>query len=195
MSIKFALLGLLDAGPRGAAALRRDFAEATGDLWPLNLGQVTQTLDRAVRDGLVEQSGVGTSGGREVVEFRITAGGRSALEEWYAQPVPRDRAERDEFAIKLASAVAAATRGESGSAGPDVATVIHIQRQGTMTALQELTRTLRGVDGQATVGVRTSAGGRASAGGLLLRREVFAAEAELRWLDHVEAALRAGADA
>ena len=54
MSVRHALLALLSEGPRYGMQLREDFEAATGDVWPLNVGQVYTTLQRLERDGLVE---------------------------------------------------------------------------------------------------------------------------------------------
>ena len=53
MSVKQALLALLEQGPMYGYQLRAEFESATGSLWPLNVGQVYSTLTRLERDGLV----------------------------------------------------------------------------------------------------------------------------------------------
>ena len=50
-------MALLAEGEKYGAQLRTDFEARTGGTWPLNVGQVYTTLDRLVRDGLVEQPG------------------------------------------------------------------------------------------------------------------------------------------
>jgi DNA-binding PadR family transcriptional regulator len=55
MSIRMALLGLAAQSPGRGADLCTRFLEQTGGTWPLNLGQVYTTLDRLIRDGLVEE--------------------------------------------------------------------------------------------------------------------------------------------
>ena len=54
MSIRHALLALLSEGPKYGLKLREEFEERTGEVWPLNVGQVHTTLQRLERDGLVE---------------------------------------------------------------------------------------------------------------------------------------------
>ena len=51
MSIKHSLLALLADGPRSASQLQQQFSDRTQAVWPLNIGQVTQTLARLERDG------------------------------------------------------------------------------------------------------------------------------------------------
>ena len=54
MSVKQALLALLEEGPMYGYQLRAEFEQRTGATWPLNVGQVYTTLARLERDGLVE---------------------------------------------------------------------------------------------------------------------------------------------
>ena len=168
MSVRQALLALLDEQPRYGYQLRADFENRTGSVWPLNIGQVYTTLARLERDGMVAGSGVDDEGH---VVYRITDAGRADVRSWLEGPVPRTAPPRDELAIKLAIAVTLP--------GVDVPAIIQRQRTSTMTALQDYTR-LKG--DQKTEGEL--------AWGLVLDSLVFAAEAEIRWLDHCEARLR-----
>lgn len=171
MSVRQALLALLEEGPRYGYQLRAQFEQRTGATWPLNVGQVYTTLTRLERDGLVE--GAGTDDEGHVV-YRITDAGRGEVAAWFTTPVARTQPPRDELAIKLAIAVTVP--------GVDVGTVIQQQRSATMTALQDYTRLKRrAADGQQRDDI---------AWGLVLDSLVFAAEAEIRWLDHCEARLR-----
>ena len=54
MSIRYALLALLSNGPKHGFQLAHDFEAGTGEMWPLNTGQVYTTLQRLERDGLVD---------------------------------------------------------------------------------------------------------------------------------------------
>ncbi len=54
VSVRHALLALLSEGPKYGLRLRQEFEERTGEVWPLNVGQVYITLQRLERDGLVE---------------------------------------------------------------------------------------------------------------------------------------------
>ncbi len=189
MSIKAAMLALLEPGPMYGYQLRAEFEQRTGGTWPLNIGQVYTTLSRLERDGLVEHV---SSGGADVatdqsdrgdragqVRYRITPAGQVEVSEWFTTPVPRTQPPRDELAIKLAIAVTLS--------GVDVAALVQRQRTATMSALQDYTRLKRT--------------GRASrpdqaedlAWSLVLDSLVFDAEAEIRWLDHCEARLRRAA--
>jgi DNA-binding PadR family transcriptional regulator len=177
MSVKQAMLALLEQGPMYGYQLRAEFEQRTGSTWPLNVGQVYTTLSRLERDGLVEQveGDLAPTGERDGhVVYRLTDRGRSEVSEWFTTPVPRTQPPRDELAIKLALAVTVP--------GVDVATVIQRQRSATISALQDYTRlkrTAAGSDDPADL-----------AWSLVLDSLVFAAEAEVRWLDHCEARLR-----
>ena len=73
MSIKNALLGLVTEHEANAAALRDTFHERTDHVWPLNIGQVTQTLARLERDGLIEKAGERKAeSGRHTETYRAT---------------------------------------------------------------------------------------------------------------------------
>jgi DNA-binding PadR family transcriptional regulator len=171
VSIKHSLLALLEQGPRYGYQLRAEFEERTGATWPLNVGQVYTTLDRLQRDGLVADAGTDDEG-HEL--YRITTDGHAAVASWFTTPVARTQPPRDELAIKLALAVTVP--------GVDIPSVIQQQRSATMSALQDYARLKRR---QADSGDL--------AWGLVLDSLVFAAEAEIRWLDHCEARLRRAA--
>jgi DNA-binding PadR family transcriptional regulator len=193
MSIRQAMLAILEQGPMYGYQLRAEFEQRTGETWPLNIGQVYTTLTRLERDGLVEVVGHGgaddrTDRGdrgdqaeRQHVSYRTTEAGRSEVSEWFATPVPRSQPPRDELAIKLAIAVTIP--------GVDVATIIQRQRSATMASLQDYTRLKR--TGRAARPEEPAD----LAWSLVLDALVFDAEAEVRWLDHCEARLRrAGID-
>ena len=56
MSIPHFLLALLAEGPRYGLQLREEFEAGTGEVWPLNVGQVYKTLGRLERDGQLSGS-------------------------------------------------------------------------------------------------------------------------------------------
>jgi len=182
MSVKQALLALLEQEPMYGYQLRVEFEQRTGSTWPLNVGQVYTTLTRLERDGLVHSGsseGAPGEGGSHGAIYRITDAGRAEVAAWFTTPVARTQPPRDELAIKLALAVTVP--------GVDVGQVIQQQRSATMTALQDYTRLKR--QGAAAAGQ----GSNELAWSLVLDSLVFAAEAEIRWLDHCEARLRRAA--
>ena len=96
---------------------------------------------------------------------------------WFTTPVERTQPPRDELAIKLALAVTVP--------GVDVGSVIQQQRTATISALQDYTRLKRGRPARPNPCDASD-----MAWSLVLDSLVFAAEAEVRWLDHCEARLR-----
>lgn len=178
MSVKQALLALLETGPMYGYQLRTEFEQRTGGTWPLNVGQVYTTLARLERDGLVVQGEADAEGH---VRYAVTAEGRGEVAGWFATPVPRTQPPRDELAIKLALAVTVP--------GVDVGAVIQQQRAATIGALQDYTRLKRQ---ERAARPRTSDD---LAWSLVLDALVFDAEAEVRWLDHCETRIRRAAQA
>ena len=181
MSVRQALLALLEQEPMYGYQLRVEFEQRTGETWPLNVGQVYTTLTRLERDGLVAATAAeeaAAEGGSHGAIYRITDAGREEVAAWFTTPVARTQPPRDELAIKLALAVTVP--------GVDVGQVIQQQRGATMSALQDYTRLKR-------QGASAGRDRNELAWGLVLDSLVFAAEAEIRWLDHCEARLRRAA--
>lgn len=167
MSVKQSLLAILDQGPCYGYQLRAEFDRRTGSTWPLNVGQIYNTLDRLERDGLVVKGDTDEQGH---VYWEITDAGSAEVREWLASPVERSSGTRDELAIKLAVA--------STLPGIDVAQIIHAQRRSSLRQLQELNR--------AKYAGSSPDGPEELAWSLVVDSMIFAAEAEVRWLDHTE---------
>lgn len=163
MGIKEGLLTLLATGPAHGYQLKLDFEAATGEAWPLNVGQVYTTLQRLERDGLVEMTETDDEG-RNI--YVITPDGTRQLEEWMLTPVERSVANRDDISMKLLLAMS------SGVVDPMA--VIGVQRDATMTSIQDYTRAKADADEQDLAWL------------LHVDRLILRAEAELRWLDRVE---------
>jgi DNA-binding PadR family transcriptional regulator len=194
LSVRSGLLALLAEGDKYGAQLRAEFEGRTGGTWPLNVGQVYTTLDRLVRDGLVEQVREPEGEGR--IAYRLTDAGDGQLGSWWCTPVDRTSTPRDELTIKLALAVT--------SPDVDVEQVVQTQRTATLRHLRDLTglkrESLGPTEGAAegrVAGDDRAEGDQGLAWQLVLENLVFAAEAEVRWLDHVETMLarRPGATA
>ena len=163
MSIKHGILALLRDQPGYGYQLRAAFEETTGSTWPVNIGQIYTTLGRLERDGLVAKTGEDAEGH---VVYQITEPGSRELDDWFARPITHSERPRDELAMKLALAVTVA--------GVDVAALVQNQRAHAQSALQELTR------------LKLRAAAPQLAWSLVLEAQIFQAEAEIRWLDHVE---------
>jgi DNA-binding PadR family transcriptional regulator len=166
VSIRNGLLTLLLRQPMYGYQLRQEFEASTGTTWPLNIGQVYTTLARLERDGLVAATAADGDEAQRV--YAISAAGRTEVARWFGTPVRHESPPRDELAIKLALAVA--------TPGVDVAEVVQAQRTATVRTLQEYTRAREAAkDDLAWLLVADSL--------------IFAAEAEVRWLDHCETRL------
>ncbi|MBN9186261.1 MAG: PadR family transcriptional regulator [Microbacterium sp.] len=168
MSVKQSLLAILDQGPCYGYQLRTEFDRRTGSTWPLNVGQIYNTLDRLERDGLVTKGDADAQGH---IYFEITDAGRAAVRTWLASPVQRAAGTRDELTIKLTVAMTLP--------GVDAAEVIEDQRSASAARL----RALREQSADAAQDPEDLARS------LVDDALRFAAEAEVRWLDHVRAVL------
>ncbi len=177
MSIRNGLLALLGSGPAYGFQLKKEFEEATGDFWPLNVGQVYTTLGRLVRDGLVVEDASDAEGPDEGAgdastrRYRLSEEGREAVDDWLTAPRRSTSMERDELTIKVAVAVA--------TGAGDVSELLQAQRSETTSALQQLTRRKARLD-PADVG-----------GAIVLDAAIARLDAELRWLDLTGARLAA----
>jgi DNA-binding PadR family transcriptional regulator len=98
MSVRHALLALLSEGPKYGLQLRQEFEADTGEVWPLNVGQVYTTLQRLERDGLVESDDESDEGAQK--NFHITAGGESELAHWLRTPPDLSSPPRDELVVR-----------------------------------------------------------------------------------------------
>src|SRR6478609_8426351 len=99
MSVRHALLALLSEGPKYGLQLRHEFEERTGEVWPLNVGQVYTTLQRLERDGLVASDGMSEEGPQK--SYRITPEGAEELAGWLRTPPNLSSPPRDELVIKV----------------------------------------------------------------------------------------------
>ena len=87
MSVRHALLALLSEGPKYGLQLRHEFEERTGEVWPLNVGQVYTTLQRLERDGLIQSDGEEEAGSQK--SYRLTVDGGAELDTWLRTPLNR----------------------------------------------------------------------------------------------------------
>ena len=100
MSVPHVLLALLSEGPKYGLQLREEFEAGTGEVWPLNVGQVYKTLGRLERDGLAESDGAGAGRAAEAVpDHAPRCGGAGRLAAHAAGPdLPAPRRAGDEGA-------------------------------------------------------------------------------------------------
>ena len=134
MSVRHALLGLLSEGPKYGMQLREEYEGATGDMWPLNVGQVYTTLQRLERDGLVESDDANDEERQK--DYRITDRGRSELLAWLTTPPAPAPPARDELVTKVLVALRVPEI--------DVQDVIQAHRRQVVALMQQWTSFKRG---------------------------------------------------
>jgi DNA-binding PadR family transcriptional regulator len=169
-SVQNALLALLAERPRHGYELRDLFEAALGGHWELNSGQIYSSLDRLSRDGLVVEESIEKGGGPDKRLWTLTDQGRTELAAWFASPVPRDYLLRDEFYLKLMLALVTAPN--------NARQVLMVQRRELYRELHDLTARRNLLDPKKHL-----------ARILLLDSASMHTEADLRWLDMVEARL------
>lgn len=167
MSVPHALLALLSAGPKYGLRLQNEFQSRTGDVWPLNVGQVYTTLQRLERDGLVETEGEGE---RSQKRYRITSGGAEELAGWLRTPPELVPPPRDELVIKVLVALQIP--------GIDVREILQVHRRRVIEVMQRYTR-IKADAGQDDVPLA-----------LVADAELFRLEAIVRWLDAADVRLK-----
>jgi len=168
MSVRHALLALLSEGPKYGLQLRQEFEERTGEVWPLNVGQVYTTLQRLERDGLVASDGDGGSSTQKA--FQITGAGAAELDAWLRTPPDLSSPPRDELVIKVLVAVRVP--------GVNVHDVIQTHRRHVVELMQEWTR------------LKRDAGAQDVSLALVVDAELFRLDSVVRWLDAADSRLR-----
>ena len=172
MSVRHALLALLSEGPKYGLRLREEFEAGTGEVWPLNIGQVYTTLQRLERDGLVESDGDDERDSPQK-RFRITADGSRELANWLRTPPDMSSPPRDELVIKVLVALLVP--------GTDVHEVIQAHRRYVVELMQQWTR------------IKEADAGRDLALGLAVDAELFRLDAVVRWLDAADGRIKRAA--
>ena len=173
MSVKHALLALLSEGPKYGLQLREEFESGTGEVWPLNVGQVYTTLQRLERDGLVESDDTTEAGPQK--GFRITAAGAAELAGWLRTPPDLSSPPRDELVIKVLVALRVP--------GVDVHEVLQVHRRYLVELMQQWTR------------LKEDEAGYDLSLALVVDAELFRLDSVIRWLDSADGRLkRAAAD-
>jgi DNA-binding PadR family transcriptional regulator len=161
MSVRHALLALLSEGPKFGLQLRQEFEAGTGEVWPLNVGQVYTTLQRLERDLLVESDDVDEDGPRK--RFRITTEGEDELARWLRTPPDLSSPPRDELVIKVLVALRVP--------GVDVHEVVQVHRRYLIQLMQQWTR-LKEDLAEHDLGFA-----------LVVDAELFRLDSLVRWLD------------
>lgn len=161
MSVRHALLALLSGGPKYGLQLHQEFEAGTGEIWPLNVGQVYTTLQRLERAGMIESDDEDVEGPQK--GYRLTSAGQTELDEWLRTPAAATSPPRDELVIKVLVA--------QRVPGVDVHEVIQAHRRKLVEAMQQYTA-LKADEAEHDVSLA-----------LVVDAELFRLEAVVRWLD------------
>jgi DNA-binding PadR family transcriptional regulator len=173
MSVRHALLALLSEGPKYGLQLREEFEARTGEVWPLNVGQVYTTLQRLERDGLVESEGDGQDGPQK--GFQITAAGAGELAGWLRTPSDLSSPPRDELVMKILVALRVP--------GINIQDVIQVHRRYLVELMQQWTR-IKEEEAESDLGLA-----------LVVDAELFRLDSVIRWLDAADGRIkRAGTE-
>ena len=172
MSVRHALLALLSEGPKYGLRLREEFEAGTGEVWPLNIGQVYTTLQRLERDGLIESDDDDERDSQQK-RFRITAEGTRELASWLLTPLDMSSPPRDELVIKVLVALRVP--------GTDVHEVIQAHRRYLVELMQQWTR------------IKEGEAGRDLALQLAVDAELCRLDAVARWLDAADGRIKRAA--
>ena len=168
MSVPHALLALLSEGPKYGLQLREEFEARTGEVWPLNVGQVYTTLQRLERNGLVESEGAADESPQKM--FRITAAGDEELGAWLRTPPDLASPPRDELVIKVLVALRLP--------GIDMPAVLQVHRTYLVQLMQQWTR------------IKEDAAEDDLALLLAVDAELFRLDSVVRWLDSADSRIR-----
>jgi DNA-binding PadR family transcriptional regulator len=171
MTVRHALLGLLAQRSRHGYELHAALVALVGgeENWGVRPAQVYTTLARLAESGLIAEEAVEKEGGPEKRIYALLPAGREELEQWLSTGVLDERV-RDEFYLKLMLGLAMDTI--------DSRQLIQVQRHTLYQELHRLTAQRQQADAQSEL-----------AKILLLDKAVMHLEADLRWLDMIEARL------
>jgi DNA-binding PadR family transcriptional regulator len=169
VSVRHAVLALLSEAPKYGLQLRLEFEARTGEVWPLNVGQVYTTLHRLERDGMIESEDSAEDDGPQKL-FRITVAGHEELARWLRTPPDLSSPPRDELVIKVLVALRAP--------GVDVHEVIQVHRRYLVELMQQWTR-LKQDEADVDLGFA-----------LVVDAELFRLDSVIRWLDGADGRIK-----
>ena len=169
MSVPHALLALLSDRPKYGLWLQGEFESRTGEVWPLNVGQVYTTLQRLERDGLVVSDGEGEQPQKQEL-YRITDAGAHELASWLHTPPDLVPPPRDELVIKVLVALQIP--------GIDIGEILQVHRRHVIEVMQRYTQVkAAAVEGDVPLA-------------LVVDAELFRLEAIVHWLDAADVRLK-----
>ena len=88
MSLKHAILGFLEFGPKTGYDLKKTFDRSVAGFWPAQHSQIYSTLARLEQDGFVTMRVVPQTGKPDRKVYTITEKGRGEMHEWLLGSIP-----------------------------------------------------------------------------------------------------------
>jgi len=170
VSVKYALLALLDFTPSYGLQLHSLMEDTLGDSWSINVGQVYSTLSRLERDKFVKRLPDSELSDEDRNMYAITPEGKKELEEWLREPLSREYRLRDVVFAKLVLS------HMSGQVSPDE--VLQAQRRQLLKETHELTQLRVEADSANSISWI-----------LVLESAIMHLEADMKWLDLCEHSL------
>lgn len=168
MSVRRALLGLLEPAPAHGYVLKRRYDELFAGGRPLRFGQVYSTLARLERDGLAELVSVDAGAGPQRRQYAITPDGVADLDGWFGAPEAPDGSGPDPILVKTTLALLS---------GRPAADVLDAQRAVHLERMRQLTRKQATSDGRKRLAVTFA---------------LAHLDADLRWIEETAQRLERG---
>ena len=173
MSLKYAILGVLELKPHTGYDLKKAIGASVAHFWSADQSQIYRTLALLVARGLAEVDVIAQDGRPDRRVHRITPTGLTALREWLASPLPPETP-HDVFLVRVFCV------GELGN--PAAAALLQSRQAETDAALSRLSALIGQESGEPAD--LAHALRRAT-----LRNGIRHAEAELAWLGETVEAL------
>lgn len=170
MALDALILGLLDLKPMTGYDLKKTFDGTVAHFWSADQAQIYRTLARLERDGLVAVRVIPQPGKPDRREHRLTDEGRAALAAWLRSPLP-DEKPREPFLGRLFLV------GREND--PDLVRALLAERRDAARRVLATLEDIPVADGDLSARLRSAT----------LRKGILEVQAELTWLDEVEAAL------
>ncbi|MDR7380964.1 PadR family transcriptional regulator [Promicromonospora iranensis] len=170
MALDALILGLLDLRPMTGYDLKKTFDGTVAHFWSADQSQIYRTLARLEQDGLVDVRVVAQAGKPDRREHRLTDDGRARLTEWLRSPLP-DEKPREPFLGRLFFV------GREDD--PELVRALLAERRDAARRLLATLESLPTVDSDLAARLRSAT----------LRKGILEVQAELTWLDELEAAL------
>lgn len=170
MALDALILGLLDLRPMTGYDLKKTFDGTVAHFWSADQSQIYRTLARLEQEGLVDVRVIPQPGKPDRREHRLTDDGRVRLREWLRSPLPEEKA-REPFVGRLFLV------GREND--PDLVRTLLAERREAARRLLATLEAIPAADGDLAARLRTAT----------LRKGILDVQAELTWLDELEAAL------